>query len=130
MTIILSPASYTVRRYERTVVNGVVLATEVERFQVVGSLQPSKDEMLSQFSEGFRPSAVWKLYTDPATALRFGGTDQVTGESYEPDRLEFDGRLLYVHGFEEYAQANGLIPHRKWILLDAEIEPGRYAEMC
>lgn len=130
MTILLSPVAYTVRRYERSVVAGVVEATEVRRFTVVGSLQPSKDEVIRQFPEGFRPEAVFKFYTDPATELRFGGTDMLTGESYEPDRLEFEGKLLYVHGVDEYAQSWGLLPHRKWILVEAETEVGGFVEDC
>ena len=116
--MILSSATYQVRRYERTVVDGVIQVTEILRFQVNGSLQPATDEELISDSAGWRPRGTFKLYTSSTTHLRMGGTDRTTGESYEPDRVEWDGRFLYVHGVEDYKTAFGLLPHRKWILVE------------
>tara|TARA_R100001244_G_scaffold93615_2_gene70434 strand:+ start:245 stop:631 length:387 start_codon:yes stop_codon:yes gene_type:complete len=128
--MILSSATYQVRRYERTVVDGVIQVTEILRFEVNGSLQPATDEELIADEAGWRPRGAFKLYTSSTTNLRMGGTDRTTGESYEPDRVEWDGRFLYVHGVEDYKTAFGLLPHRKWILVEPEIEVGAFTEEC
>lgn len=125
--MILSSATYQVRRYERTVVDGVIQVEEVLRFSVEGSLQPADDEELVADDSGWRPKGTFKLYTTANTDLRFGGTDRTTGESYEPDRVILDGKFLYVHGVESYKTAFGLLPHKKWILVEPQIEVAAFA---
>jgi hypothetical protein len=122
--VILNSRSYQVKRFTRTIQDGVVVESEDDDFTVVGNLQPLNDRELNAFPEGFRPRAAWKFYTSGDVDLRLGGIDPSSEEDNEPDRLVMsDGRLLYVHGVEDWE--SGLISHRKWILVEAETNVGQ-----
>jgi len=118
---LLNPKPYRVLRYSRELNGGVISESFSDDFVVRGNLQPMGDRELANAPEGFRrrPGRKWKFYTAPAIDLRTGGAN-LDGEDVEPDRLVYSDRLLYVHGVDEWDQ--GLIPHRKWFLIEPEQE--------
>lgn len=126
----LNPKPYTVRRFTRTLVEGVIVESLDSEFTVWGSLQPVRAGELANSPEGFRttPGRKWKFYSDAGLDLRMGGL-QDDGSDGEPDRLLIvnqvrTNRYAYVHALD-HDWDHGLIPGRKWLLVEPSTEVGQ-----
>lgn len=128
---VLNNKRYTVLRYTRQNVDGVVVETSDDEFVVTGNLQPASERTLQLFDEGFRtaPGQKWVLYTGPAVDLRLGGIDREEGSNHEPDRIVIDdtGRLAYCHSLKDWKE--GLIPGRYYGFVEAETESGAFTDV-
>lgn len=113
--MILNARQYGVKRLAKAFVDGVLTETVTDDLTVLGNLQPVSDSELSGMPEGFRrrTGRKFKLYTDPSVVLSID----------PPDRVAALSTTLFVHGVIEWPQ--GLIPHRKWLLVEPETEAGK-----
>lgn len=129
---VLNNKRYTVKRFERTDTDGVIVESEADEFTVWGNLQPASERTLALFDEGFRtaPGAKWVLYTSNVTLdLQMGGLDREENTDHEPDRIIVDGtgRLAYCHSLKDWKE--GLIPGRYWGFVEAQTESGAFTDV-
>ena len=120
---LINPKSYVLRRYSRTFVDGVVTDALEAIGTVFGDLQPMSDGEIQNLPEGFRSQAgeKFKLYTNASVEL----TSRQDTFDGEPDRVEYNGKDLFVHGLLSWS--HGLLPHKKYLLIKPVTETERDA---
>jgi hypothetical protein len=117
----INARTYTVKRFAKTLTNGVITVAEVSTFEIAGNVQPMSDRQINAAPEGFRemPGGKFKFYTeDLSKPILVSGGGLIDGTT-EPDAIEYMGGLLYVHGIED--RRHGLIPHIKYLLIQPQV---------
>ena len=116
----INARTYTVKRFAKTITNGVITITEIGDLAIAGNVQPMNDRQISAAPEGFRelPGGKFKFYTEDLSTTLVSGGGLIDGTT-EPDAIEYNGALLYVHGIED--RRHGLIPHIKYLLIQPQV---------